>query len=407
MIGVLPFGEQSFWPYVLANYRQSGYSFRPSTTRLAVLDLDAARTIPISLGLSDINDAFVHQGKICLIHDNGRAVTLFDPKSFTQMNLDWGAESRDGFLSPRPYLARFGISHPAGIVIAAEQATTDTQLFLHKGGGWIPYGQLTSVGASRAYYSSREQRFYLADSSQPAQVADIKWWNEAFTPGVNQSIPLEDEDLAIITPWFDLGFSELSGTLLTLNHGGYADASNTVAAYYQLDLDSTAWTLLGTFPNTAPEAPEITGRSRPVEDERTLLFSSLEGITFNRVRFKFLLHNVVSGDGNAYQTPNAYPMTVRFMKRPDLRESIRIAIDPTETIAMRDDINSLDELWMELKALYDSHDIPKLEAGPVTTWAAMIALPRVLEISGLADDDIVPSTLSEELTIVFNVAELV
>ncbi|MGK2855527.1 MAG: hypothetical protein ACSLE3_15700 [Microbacteriaceae bacterium] len=273
------------------------------------------------------------------------------------------------------------------------------------GAGQITVAPVTDAEVGQLDFA--QERFYMlmGDSSfvqTHLLMYDIRWFNEPFSPGGQQSYEMEFEPLAAITPWFDMGFNELSGTLLALSHGGYADTDNTVLVEYQTDFNAAVWTTLGTYPNQVPAQPEINTRTNAVENERTLLFNSLSGVEFRWVRFRFTLQSV--GDR---RTPNAYPLTVRFIKRPDMRDSIRIAIDVEQTIAARNDIESVDDLWLELKALYDSHEVPQLLAGSVTTWAAIIALPRVLELSDLGDNDIARTTNSNELTIVLNVVELV
>ncbi|MGK2853868.1 MAG: hypothetical protein ACSLE3_07145, partial [Microbacteriaceae bacterium] len=140
-IGVFPFGDFNFWPYVLMDYNGNAH--------IAVIDLDAYMVIPLALGLSGITAAFLHQGKICIIHTNGTEVTMIDPKTLQQFPMDWNARSRDGFTTTRKGIARAGTSHPDGVVIAATNQNAageqTSQLFQHRGTGWHPYGRVSSA----------------------------------------------------------------------------------------------------------------------------------------------------------------------------------------------------------------------------------------------------------------------
>lgn len=413
VFGVFPFG-QTFWPYALTD------DDSPDKCRLAVIDLDANRVVPISLGITGIIDAFPVDGKICIVHDQGKAASIYDPRANTPIDLDWRAQTRDGFLASRDGVAVSGATGPQGltgrtVLFNLREADEESQIFIHRGTGWVPYGKkIDGAVIPGGYYSPLFKRFFfpvVITGQDDLYMAYIKWFDEAYKPGGDQSMVMEGDTLYLYTPWFDMGFSELKGTLIALSFGGYADAQNSVVVAYQLDdmsLEITdSWTALGTFPNTAPGSPEITGRLDTVEDETTLLFgtdpNTLAGVSFTRVRFRVALDN----GSETMQSPNGYPLTVRFIKRPDLRESIRIAVDVAETLAVRDDLTGFDDLWIELKQVYDSKTIPKLEVGPYTTWASMIALPRVLNVESPTEDDVARTVLSEQIDIVINVAELV
>lgn len=402
-IGVFPFGLTAY-PYVLVNHHD------PSIAEVAVLDLDSNTVIPLTLGVTGIVDAFGAQGQICVVYNRGRDALIYDPAGKVRRELDWRAQDRDGFVSERDGVAVSGCDFQRGPILFTNlDDTAESQLFLHKGTGWLPYGvKVAGDVILGGNWVPHLQSFVMPirPAGADLELRDVAWWNEAFTPGVNQSRDFEPADMGLVTPWLDFGFSDINGALLALSHGGYADVNNTIRVEYQTDFDASAWVLLGSFPNATPGEPEITGRSRPVQNARTMLFNTLSGIRFRVARFRFTLINSASFPA---QSPNAYPMTLRFYKRPDLRDSIRLAIDVEQTIAERGggDVVSVETLMAELKALYDLGVVPKLEVGPITTWALMIAYPRVIQLTDLAMDDVTRTVVPDGMDIILNVAELI
>ena len=204
-----------------------------------------------------------------------------------------------------------------------------------------------------------------------------------------------------ITPWHNFGFADIDGILLAMHCGGYFDALNQVTVDYEVDFSGT-WVSVGTFPGTVPAVPEITGRTRAIASENTLLISALTGIQFSYVRFRI---GLVTDASEPNQTPNAFPMTLRFFKRPDLRESGRVEIDVAGTIEAGD-FTTADDIWKWLKVIYDMKEVPELTIGSYHTWAALIAIPRVVQTSSPAPEDIVADNTSFDVTIVANFAEL-
>lgn len=401
-IGVFPFGLTAY-PYVIVNHHD------PSIAEVAVLDLDTNTVIPLTLGVTGIIDAFPSQGQIGIVFNRGRDAMIYDPAGRVRRELDWRAQDRDGFVSERDCVAAGGCDFQRGPILFTNlDDSTEAQVFLHKGTGWLPYGIKVSGDTIRGgNWIPHLQSFVMpiVPAGADLELRHIKWWNEAFVPGTDQSDDFEPANVSAITPWLDAGFSDISGALLAISHGGFADANNTVRIEYQTDFDTSAWVLLGTFPNTTPGEPEITGRSRPVQNTRTMLFNQLSGVRFRVVRFRYTL---ISSASYPRQSPNAYPLTLRFFKRPDLRESIRLAINVDDTLALRGggDVVSVDMLMAELKALYDLGLVPRLIIGGITTWALMIAFPRVVELADIGDEDVASNEVAKGLDIVLNVAEL-
>ena len=148
------------------------------------------------------------------------------------------------------------------------------------------------------------------------------------------------------------------------------------------DLDEvTAWATLGTYPNTSvPSDPEISTRANPVEATGTLVFNAtdLRGKQFTWIRFRIGLEVLNDSGGQLItHTPNAFPMTLRFFKRPQLRDSFRMEIDVNETLLGPDRATSVKDLIVSLRAIYNQLEIPKLVVGNQTTWAAMTSYPRI------------------------------
>ena len=398
-LGVFPFGE-TYLPYVIINHDD------PNSASLAVIDMSANQLFPLSLGLTRITDAFPASGGLIVVHASGREVTAFDPAELSRIPLDWRAQDRGGFLAERDGLAISGVGHPRGPVIVSNfSASTHAQLFLHKTTGWHPYGRkVVGSGIRAVHYSTNLNKilFPVQVSGDDLVLYEIPWFDEAYRPLADQSFLVETEDMADITPWFTLGYANLAGPLLMLQCGGDFDEDNQVKVEYQLDFDESGdWELLGTFPNTnLPGEVEITGRSEAVEQRDTLLFNELAGVPFTAVRFRWTL---ISSNPN--QSPNAYPMVARFLKRPNLRQSIRWNIDVAATIGDRGGHVTPDDIWKELKAVYDLKVVPEITIGPYHTWAVMIGMPFIIESSGVRDD-MVESVVSDTATIVINIAEL-
>jgi hypothetical protein len=402
-IGVFAFGD-TFMPYVLIHHND------PTRARIAVVDVDSNKVYPLSLETTGILEAFPHSGGILVIHDSGRDVLFYDPFSRDRRELDWRATLRDGFLAARDGAAVGGDGHHDGpMVLSNHTATTETQLFQHRATGWQPYGiEIAGDGIASPRYIDHLNQWVIPvkPAGTDLQLNFIDWWDEAFTPGVDQTHNFEDSDVKAITPWFALGFQELVGPLLGMSCAGFFDSSNKILVEYQTDLDEvSAYTTLGTFPGTVASTPEIVGRSRAVAQDDFILFNSLVGVAAQWVRFRFTLKNSV-GVSKPKQSPNAYPLILRFFKRPDLRESFRLEIDVGGTLSGREDLTTVDDLWQELKAIYDLQTVPTLVAGSISTWAVMIGFPRVIQFSEASADDINPNPVAQDATIVVNVAEL-
>ena len=397
-IGVYPFG-QNYYPYMLIDHDD------PSRARIAVLDIDNYQVIPLDIGLAAIVDAFTASGGIIVVHSNGRDATAYDPQNVSKIDMDWRAQDRGGFLAARDGKAVGGLPHPRGpMLLSNMDDTTECQLFLYKTTGWHPYGIKVTGDAIRApYYSAllNEIIFPVKPAGADLQLNYIKWFDEAYRPLADQTFNIETTNTADITPWFTLGFSNLSGPMLLLQCGGDFNASNQVKVEYQLDFDESVWTLLGTFPNTyLPGEPEITGRLEAVEQADTLLFNGLSGVPFTAIRFRYTLIS-----SNAKQSPNGYPMVARFLKRPQMRQSVRWNIDVSATIGGRGDIVTPDDILAELREVYDSRVVPEIFLGSHHTWAMFIGMPYILQGAD-SREDIVDDVVSKDATIVVNVAEL-
>jgi hypothetical protein len=241
----------------------------------------------------------------------------------------------------------------------------------------------------------------------------IRPFDEAYRPGEDQTGDIEPIDMSALSPWFDMGFSELEGPLIAMTCGGFFDANNRVRVEYQLDMATAGgWTLLGEYPNTdLPADPEVTGRSDPVENIRTLLFNGLTGIAFRYVRFRFTLISELDDEGNPVtpnQTPNAYPLTLRFYKRPKMRESVMVNIDVTKTLTERPDNFTPDMLYAELKAIFDEPLTPAVSIGGYDSHMVIMGLPRVMSISDNGgEQDIEANLVAHGMVIRLNLAELI
>lgn len=408
-VGVLPFG-QTYFPYVLVDYDT------PAKAYLAVVDADNNQLLPVAPGIRHIHDVFVHEGSIIVIHDDGKRVTAYDPLHASKIDLEWNARKRGGFISGRPSRAITGMSTPSGVGIVADTpAGTTQQIFLYHGGGWHPYGYPGTFNGALVTPSSHYSTvhgamfFVVADTDGSTHTCySIPYFNEAFTPGTAQSVAITANNIVEITPWTALGFDDLRGALLDMVCGGFFDSANQVQVDYQVDLDESAWTSLGTFPNTgAPAEAEVSGRSEPIEAENRLLFDGLQGVSFKWARFRFTL---ITTANPGYTTPNAYPMTLHFYKRPKGRRNIRFNVDVQATINERgsDGVGlTPDSIWQELCAVYDLDTVPEVEIGPYHTWAILTSIPYFTDIETDGDDSIVPIVTSADVTIAVTLAELI
>jgi hypothetical protein len=443
-IGIFPFG-QTVYPYVLI------HDDDVLRARVAVLNTEANELYPLSL-FDGVIDAWVQGSEMGVIHDGGRNVGTYDPASGSYRDMDWGLRSRDGVYKGRQGKALAGTSHPDGSMWVVSNLDVprqidwqgllggtftreeQAQVWVHRSGNWQPYG-VANEGAARDVFITRQHplvpTLYRAVVAHPDATP--------YTTAKDYAIPIPDEpvqngvavtsfsfepaDQIEVTPWFPMGFAEFGGTALTLTCKGYFDETNFISVDYQLDTSlslsaqhqwnsstglANSWQNLGQFPNLdATTEPEITGRVRPVETSDTLIFNTeegLDGLDFTYIRFRFRLRGRTLPVNNI--TPNAYPMIFRFIKRPDMRDSFQLDIDVAETLNMRDDLESPDDLWMWLKEIHDTHRIPKLEAGPVNTWAYIISLPRILILNSDEDNDVVvPPTVSERVGTIIELAE--
>ncbi len=390
-IGVFPFGQSDFKPYALINLND------PARTKLAVIDVDNNTVIPINLGISGLIDARPAHGEILLVANNGRDVYIYDPFNRRKRDLDFGAQERGGYLFHEGGLAISAAEHPRGPLVMVDHSS-EGHIFLHKSTGWTPYGShLVGAPVAGGMYVVHLNKIVYAvkPSGDDLDLFHVHWMDEAFKPGDIQTYDIETSDMQAITPWFDMGFSQLNGPMLTCHCGGWFDSNNKVKIEYQFlggaalggfpytfPIQLPGWNILGTFPNTdIPAEPEITGRADPVAAEDVILFNSLEGIEHNEARFRITL--ITTPGNQPRQTPNAYPLIFQFLKRPDLRDSLRIEIDVERTLGEGDVVN-VDEILTTLRAAYNKKTIPVIEYGDRTTYAFLTSLPRILTIGEAA-----------------------
>ena len=378
-IGVFPFGD-TYAPYAIINYGDN------ARAQIAVIDVDNGKVIPLNLGVTGIKQAVAFGSEILIIANAGRDVFTFDPFARSKQELDWRAQERNGFIPARDGTAVSAFEHPRGpFIISNLDDTTTTQHFLHKSTGWMPYGRVAAGDAiPGGMYVQHLNTLVLPYKPSGSNIilSHIPWLDEAWQPDTNQDELVETVDISAITPWFDMGFSQLAGALLAMHCGGWFDASSQVKVEYQLDnITADGWTTLGTFPNVnAPTESEITGRPSPVEATDRLVFTSLQGIAFTRARFRITL--ITDASVEARQTPNALPLTLQFVKRPDIRDSIRIEVGVEETIAGPGDIESVDQLMTGLRNEYNQDQIPVMKYAGRTTYAFLTSLPTILELRG-------------------------
>jgi hypothetical protein len=410
-IGVFPFGD-TYMPYAITNPYDDGHS------QLIVVDVDANRTYPLRLGVGRIDAAVALGGEIGLITESGYEVIVYEPFRRAIRDLDWGAVERNGFdATNRRALARDLLSHRQGVVVLADLQTSPltTQMFMHRGTGWHPYGKALAAasGDSEVYrnsavFSQDAQLFWLFDyqSSQgsPWKMNHMKWFDEPFTPGTAQTVTFEDDDMAVVHPWLNMGFSDLPGIALVLQCGGWFDATHKVKIEYQIDFDDSSWTTLGTFPGTVPGSPEITNRTTPVAAADTLVFDpggTLAGVAFQWIRFRVTLQTT---SGHTI-SPNAYPLTLRFLKRPNLRDSIRFEIDWQRTRGANPDLDTIKSLVNTLRDIYNATTVPKVTINEEVTYAAVTSYPRV-PVLGPSDKPVASDVDYEDAVLVFTMAEL-
>ncbi|KKM98185.1 hypothetical protein LCGC14_1160620, partial [marine sediment metagenome] len=389
-IGVFPFGQNDFKPYALIHIDD------PARTQLAVVDMDSNTLIPINLGIAGLIDAVPAHGEILLVANNGRDVFLYDPFNRRKRDLDYGAQERGGYLFHEGALAIAAAEHPRGPMVMVDHSS-EGHIFLHKSTGWTPYGShMVGVPVAGGMYVVHLNKmvFAVKPAGADLDLFHIHWVDEAYKPGDIQTYDIETADMAAIMPWFDMGFSQLSGPMLTCHCGGWFDSNNKVKVEYQFlggaalggfpynfPIQLPGWILLGEFPNTdIPGSPEISGRADPVATEDTILFNGLEGIEHNEARFRITL--ITTPGNQPRQTPNAYPLIFQFLKRPDLRDSLRIEVDVQKTIGAGD-VSTVDELLSSLRAAYNKKTIPVVTYADRTTYAFLTSLPRILTIGGV------------------------
>lgn len=412
-IGVFPFGD-TYMMYALTNpYERSSHS------EIVVVDVDSNTVYPLRLGIGSINAAVGIRSEIGIIAEAGREVFLYEPRNRNIRDLDWRATERNGFdITNRDALARDLIEHRRGVVVVGEVQTAvkQTQLFIHTGTGWHPYGATMYKSlpsnhftpmANGSTYSTSSQVFWVNASSDHANtwfMGVLPWFDEPYTPGVDQSVGMDITTQYAVTPWYNMGFSDLPGVALTLKSAGWWDATHKIGIEYQTDFDTTAWTSLGYYPNTGlPASPEITNRVSPVEAEDTLVFGTsetLHGVAFNWIRFRieFLATSATS------KSPNAFPLVFRFIKRPQLRDSIRFEIDWAETRGANPDISTIKDLVNVLRNIYNATTIPKVTINEEVTYAMVTSYPRV-PVLGPSIHPVASDVDYEDATLVLTMAE--
>jgi hypothetical protein len=386
-LGVFPFG-QTYMPYVLTNPYDTKYS------QIAVVNTDNGTLIPLRLGIGSIDAAVGIRSEIGIIAEAGREVFMYEPFNRTIRDLDWRAVERNGFDSvARDALARDLVEHRRGLVVVAELQTTDksTQLFMHTGTGWHPYGAArTDVHAgsndqvpmpNATAYSTDAQVFWVlmhndTGASTTWRSVTLPWFDEPFTPNINQTHPFEDGNQTATMPWFNMGFSDLPGIALAMRCGGWFDATHTIKIEYQIDFVETSWTTLGTFPGAVPADPEITNRVTPVAGADTLTFGTgLHGVAFKWIRFRITLATPASSK----KSPNAYPLTFQFIKRPNLRDQVRFAVDWQRTQAANPDLPNftIKDLVNTIRDIYNATTQPKITINGEVTYSVITSYPRV------------------------------
>ena len=380
-LGVFAFG-QTYLPYAITN----PYDAKPS--RLIVVDVDGGRIFPVRLGINQLTRAIGFKSEIALIADGGKDIFIYEPFQRTLRDLDWRANSRSGFdATERGALAKDLIEHRKGLMAVAQIQTSNTsiQLFMFRGTGWHPYGSPITVSAvdydvlpGSVYIADSEKFFIFAHdkTNTDVDIYSINWEDEPFTPNIAQTYDFENADQATIVPWFNMGFSDLPGIALALRCGGWFDATHTILIEYQIDFNETTWTTLGTYPGTVPSDPEITNRVTPVAGTDTLTFGTgLHGVAFKWIRFRITLKASATHSKSA----NAYPLTFQFIKRPNLRDQVRFAVDWQRTQAANPDLPNftIKDLVNTIRDIYNATTQPKITINGEVTYSVITSYPRV------------------------------
>lgn len=400
-VGIFPFGLNNFMPYVLINHHDS------SRAQLAILDVDSFRVIPLNLGISGITNARPMGENIGIIHDQGKEISLYSPRNNGLNALDFSARSRHGVAQDIHAVdVELFRGQPLAYVNDGPHTSSTAgrpRRMIHNGVGWhfMDWYGITSSG--NAYVHAVPGGRYISHlndfvcpirpvSTSDGQILTFYHSDEPYLPGVNyeyEFVYIDGGGLSFYTPWFDFGFADLDGALLAIRCGGFFDSNNLIKVYYQVDspADFDVWTELGTFPNTGSFTPEIANRGDAVEAENVMLFGGtgdLQGVSFTKARFRFQL---IMDDTDApstaadepNQSPNAFPMIVQFLKRPNLRDSLRFSINVADTLGAQTEQYGAFDLAKALRAFYDDPLPVKAEFGEQTTYCMITSFPRVFE----------------------------
>ena len=407
-VGIFPFGQNNYMPYVLLRNDRAD-------AVLAILDLDNNKLIELDLGVTGIVRARPVNGAVGIVYNQGRSIGMYDPKSNQFRDMGFNGTDRQGFNDivtavdieghDGKVLAYCHVANPPGSWLIGNVLPTGSQdnnadfIMEFNGAGWhvlmhsttspsglvVPGGQYINHLRDFVYPQFRYggSTVYL----YPFLVAHPKL-DFPYTPGQDAPRNYWTGGLYFVTPWYDLGLATLTGALLAVHCGGwFYDEGQSIDVSYQTTLDdeqNDTWHALGSFPNTgAPASPEITGRGEPVEAIDTLLFSpKLQGLSFRRVRFLIQLNN----DGTHLQrSPNAFPLTIQFLKRPKMRDSLRFDVDVEQTVASGE-FDGPEALMDALRSCYDEDAMLKLEYANRTTYTFMTSFPRVLTPDEMGSD---------------------
>lgn len=431
-IGVYPYGQNNFMPYVLIHSHMVA-GRNPSRARIAILDVDNNQLVPLELGLDGITQVRKLGDQIGIIHNYGRSVSLYNPLSRQIRNQDWNALSRHGIYTP--FEAVDMVLGPTGqLCVLAGEATLDFAVaadhqsgwWVHNGAGWHRmnpgFSGLNDAGNTLKHIQPISGKFisHLSDmvavlvpetddaTATKMHVANMPWREDPFKPGQDMVDVVEPANLYFETPWYDAGFANLEGALLAMHLGGFANDDLKIQIAYEVDNDEFAYAVIGTFPNdSVPNPPyEILDRDKSVAQIDHIVFrkgsgtETLHGIEFTKVRFLVtLIHTTTLGVPNQpYQTPNAYPLTLQFLKRPDMRDSYRFVIDVEETLKannLRQELTTVDEvqeitqvreLAKELRLYYNSPTMLRCEWGDMRTYGFITSFPRIFEIESGMDE---------------------
>lgn len=432
-IGVYPYGQNNFMPYVLI-HSNNVVNRNASRARLAILDVDNNQLVPLELGLSGMTQVRALGDQIGIIHNYGRSVSMYNPLTRQIRNQDWNALSRHGIYTP--FEAADMVQGPTGqLCVLAGTATLDyavatdhqTGWWVHNGAGWHRmnpgFSGLNDAANSVKHIQPLSGKYisHLSDlvavlvpetddaTATKMHTANLPWREDPFKPGQDMTDVVEPATLYFETPWYDAGFANLEGALLALHLGGYADSDLEITVSYQVDDDESLWSVIGTFPNNnVPSAPyEILDRDKAVAQPDHIVFrkgsgtTTLHGIKFTKVRFLVQLkHTTTLGVANQpYRTPNAFPMTLQFLKRPDMRDSYRFVIDVEQTLRanhLMQQVTSVDEvieitqvreLEKQLRVFYNSSTILRCEWADKRTYGFITSFPRIFDVSSGNDDN--------------------